>query len=79
MPVRISAESDGQERGDGDAAVTSRLEITLPGARCVCVVGPVDRQALGNVLAVLIDQGWGKQDVLPEGMNGVRSRGKQSC
>jgi len=31
----------------------SRIEIVWPDQRCVCVVGPVDRQALTDVLAVM--------------------------
>lgn len=73
VPVRISAEPDA------DAGLAGRLEIIFPDARRVRVVGPVDRRALADVLAVLVDQGWGTQDALPEGMNGVRSRGVRSC
>jgi len=33
--------------------LSSCIEIVLPGDRRVCVVGPVDREALRDVLAVL--------------------------
>lgn len=46
VPVRVTAEP---------AAVASagRIEIVLTGNRCVRLVGPVDRQALADVLTVL--------------------------
>jgi hypothetical protein len=47
VPVRVTAESGGA------AGPASRIEITLPDARRVVVIGAVNRQALTDVLAVL--------------------------
>jgi hypothetical protein len=49
VPVRVAAES-------ATVAPSGRIEIILAGGRCVQVVGPVDRQALADVLAVLAAQ-----------------------
>lgn len=46
VPVRVTAEP-------ATVASPGRLEIVLAGGRCVRVVGPVDRQALADVLTVL--------------------------
>ena len=46
VPVRVTAESS-------TAASAGRMEIVLAGDRRVQVGGPVDRQALADVLAVL--------------------------
>ena len=59
VAVRVVAERDGDRRDDGDdrddsnAGRASRIEIVFPDARRVRVVGPVDRRALTDVLAVL--------------------------
>lgn len=48
VPVHVTAES-------ATVASTGRIEIVLAGDRRVHVVGPVNRQALADVLAVLAD------------------------
>ncbi len=90
VPVRLASgpSSAGADRlassaGADDPTTASggqgRIEIVPSQGWRVQVIGPVDRRALADVLAVLVDQGWGTQDALPEGMNGVRSRGGRSC
>jgi transposase len=49
VPVRVPAESF-------TPVSTGRIEIVLAGGRCVRLVGPVDRQALADVLTVLAAQ-----------------------
>jgi len=46
VPIHVSAES---------SVPAGRIEIVLAGDRRVHLVGPVDRQALADVLAVLAD------------------------
>lgn len=55
VPVRVTPDSPAADTGDALAThgVPARIEIVWPDRRCVRVVGPVDRQALGDVLAVL--------------------------
>ena len=48
VPVHVTAES-------ATVAATGRIEIVLAGDRRVHVVGPVNRQALADVLAVLTE------------------------
>ena len=55
VPVRVTAEPPAMGAHDlsaGDGS-PSRMEIVLPGARVVRLVGAVDRLALTDVLAVL--------------------------
>jgi hypothetical protein len=54
-PVRITPDSSMDEAADGSPGNGSRgsIEILWPNQRRVRVVGPVDRQALADVLAVM--------------------------
>jgi hypothetical protein len=49
VPVTVAAQTPAHPR-------EGRIEIVLPGARRVRVVGSVDRQMLADVLSVLEDQ-----------------------
>jgi len=49
VPVQVSPESSPAPASVG------QIEIVLAGDRCVRVVGPVDRQALADVLVVVAD------------------------
>lgn len=55
VPVRVTMDSPAADAQDVFAihGVPSRIEIVWPDQRFVRVVGPVDRQALTDVLAVL--------------------------
>ena len=55
VPVRVRADRSGDDAFDSSAVngSLSRIEIVLPAPWCVRLVGPVDRQALSDVLAVL--------------------------
>ena len=55
VPVRITADRSASDAFDLPAGIgpASRMEIVLPRGRRVQVIGPVDRQALRDVLAVL--------------------------
>ena len=55
VPVRITADRSASDAFDLPAGIgpASRMEIVLPRGRRVHVIGPVDRQALTDVLAVL--------------------------
>jgi transposase-like protein len=53
VPVRITREQPATPSGPGDLTASGRIEIVLGSDRRVNVVGPVDRQALADVLAVL--------------------------
>ena len=55
VPVRVTADRSATDAFDRSAVSgsLSRIEIVLPDQRCVRLVGPVDRQALTDVLAVL--------------------------
>lgn len=59
VPVRVREEDGKAGRGHNDISkakgVGGRLEIELAGGYRVSVSGPVDRQALRDVLAVLED------------------------
>ena len=56
MPVRIVEPPPADEGGVG-----GRIEIVLAGDRQVRVIGPVDRQALTDVLAVLMNSAGGRE------------------
>ena len=55
VPVRVTADRSATDAFDLPAGIgpASRIEIVLPRGRRVHVIGPVDRQALTDVLAVL--------------------------
>jgi transposase-like protein len=55
VPVRVTADRSADDAFDSSAVngALSRIEIVLPARRCVRLIGPVDRQALADVLAVL--------------------------
>ena len=55
VPVRVAANRSASDVFDVSAlnGSLSRIEIALPAGRCVRLFGPVDRQALTDVLAVL--------------------------
>jgi len=55
VPVRITA---NESPADVESSTESpgRIEIFLPHQRCVRLIGPVDRQMLTDVLAVLCDE-----------------------
>ena len=53
VPVRITGEPPAAAGGPDEGKATGRIEIILGGDRRVRLVGPVDRQALADVLAVL--------------------------
>jgi len=55
VPVRVTADSSVADAFDLPAVhgAQGRIEIVLPFRRCVRLIGPVDRQALTDVLAVL--------------------------
>lgn len=55
VPVRVTADQSETDVFDLSAArgPLSRIEIVLPARRRVRLLGPVDRQALSDVLAVL--------------------------
>ena len=55
VPVTVAARTPAST-GEG------RIEIILPGDRRVRVVGPVDRQRLADVLAVLEDQAGRREE-----------------
>jgi hypothetical protein len=55
VPVTVAARTPAST-GEG------RIEIILPGDRRVRVVGPVDRQRLADVLAVLEDQAGQREE-----------------
>lgn len=60
VPVRVTADSSAADAFDLSAASgsLSRIEIVFPDQRCVRLVGPVDRQALSDVLAVVASAKW---------------------
>jgi len=55
VPVRVTADQSETHAFNHSAVsgVPSRIEIVLPARRRVRLIGPVDRQALTDVLAVL--------------------------
>lgn len=55
VPVRVTGDAivGGAAATEGVAAGAGRIEIVLAGQRRVQLIGPVDRQALADVLAVL--------------------------
>lgn len=55
VPVRVTADRSADDAFDSSAVngSLSRIEIVLPARRRVRLIGPVDRQALSDVLAVL--------------------------
>jgi len=55
VPVRVTADRSTDDAFDVSAVngSLSRIEIVLPARRRVRLIGPVDRQALTDVLAVL--------------------------
>lgn len=55
VPVRVTADRSADDAFDSWAVngSLSRIEIVLPARRRVRLIGPVDRQALSDVLAVL--------------------------
>ena len=53
VPVRITSEQPAAGGGPAESVPTGRIEIELGNDRRVSVVGPVDRQTLADVLAVL--------------------------
>ena len=55
VPVRVSTDPPPTGVFDLSAGngLLGRIEIVLPNQRCVRFTGPVDRQALADVLAVL--------------------------
>jgi hypothetical protein len=53
VPVRITSGQPAAPGGPGGSTPTGRIEIVLGNDRRVHLVGPVDRQALADVLAVL--------------------------
>ena len=55
VPVRVTSNRSASEVFDLSATngLLSRIEIVLPARRRVRLIGPVDRQALTDVLAVL--------------------------
>ena len=55
VPVTVAVQTPAST-GEG------RIEIILPGDRRVRVVGPVDRQRLADVLAVLEDQAGRREE-----------------
>lgn len=57
VPVRLAAQTSEAVGWDGILRNGSAggLEIVLPGARCIRVLGAVNRQALADVLEVLED------------------------
>jgi hypothetical protein len=56
VPVRITAEHPAVGGGLVESKPPGRIEIVLSHDRHVSLVGPVDRQALADVLAVLEGQ-----------------------
>lgn len=55
VPVRVTADRSASDAFDSSAmhGALSRIEIVLPARRRVRLIGPVDRQALSDVLTVL--------------------------
>lgn len=55
VPVRVTEDRLATDAFDLPAGIgpASRIEVVLPRGRRVHVIGPVDRQALADVLAVL--------------------------
>jgi hypothetical protein len=55
VPVRVTADSPATDGFDRSAVrgAQSRIEIVLPSQRRLLLIGPVDRQTLADVLAVL--------------------------
>ncbi|MBL8879128.1 MAG: hypothetical protein JNG88_08415 [Phycisphaerales bacterium] len=60
VPVRVTDDAivGGAVATDGVAAGAGRIEIVLADGRRVHLIGPVDRQALADVLAVLTKNGF---------------------
>ncbi len=58
LPVRVRRESAAAPRtgvADTGPAAAGRIEIVLADGRRVCLVGPVERRRLADVLAVLAE------------------------
>jgi len=53
VPVRISSEQPAAVGGPAASTLPGRIEIVLGNDRRIHVLGPVDRQALADILAVL--------------------------
>jgi hypothetical protein len=55
VPVRVTADRSASDALDVSAGIgpLSRIEIVLPARRRIRLIGPVDRRALTDVLAVL--------------------------
>jgi hypothetical protein len=64
VPVRVTADRSATDALDLPAGIgpASRIEIVLPRGRRVQVIGPVDRQALADVLAVLTAASGGEAE-----------------
>jgi hypothetical protein len=64
VPVRVTADRSATDAFDLPAGIgpASRIEIVLPRGRRVHVIGPVDRQALADVLAVLTAASGGEAE-----------------
>jgi hypothetical protein len=80
-PVQVTTDTPAADARNVFAmhGVPSRIEIVWPGQGCVRVVGPVDRQALRNVLAVLRDEGADEAKANVEPVRGATSRKAWSC
>jgi hypothetical protein len=86
VPVRVTSGSwtvDEDPPGAAAGGPPSRIEIVLPHERCVRVIGPVDRQALADVLAIFSNDLW-QQEAWPgkagvDGSHRSAWRGARPC
>jgi hypothetical protein len=65
VPVRLAASHSERVAREDTAGPAGRIEIELSGGHRVHVTAPVDRQALGDVLAVLATTSPTRPEVQP--------------